>query len=184
MVTAQQSTTGSANLSMVGGAVLVTIGAGLLVATWFGRGAALVAAGTIVSLVLVAGSTVNGIPKKIGSYVWHPVDATQTARDYSVGMGEGRLDLSDLPLKPGERVRFDASVSVGQMTVIVPANARVEVFAYTKLGEIKIDHKVEDGADVTFNRILEPEVASTDDVSTIELHVKAGIGDVEIRRAA
>jgi predicted membrane protein len=137
-----------------------------------------------VSLVLVAGSTVNGIPKKVGSFVWHPVTVTQTTEDYALGMGEGRLDLSDVPLTPGARVRFNASVAVGQITVIVPATARVEVYGYTRLGEVKIDHKVEDGADVQFDRVLEPEVTGTADAPTIELHVKAGIGDVEVRRAA
>jgi len=184
MAAVQQSGTGSVSLPMVGGAVLVTIGAGLLVATWFGRGAGLVVAGMFVSLVLVAGSTVNGIPKKVGSFVWHPVTVTQTTEDYALGMGEGRLDLSDVPLTPGARVRFNASVAVGQITVIVPATARVEVYGYTRLGEVKIDHKVEDGADVQFDRVLEPEVTGTADAPTIELHVKAGIGDVEVRRAA
>ncbi|GAA4568348.1 PspC domain-containing protein [Planotetraspora kaengkrachanensis] len=180
----QQSGTGSVSLPMVGGAVLVTIGAGLLVATWFGRGAGLVVLGMFVSLVLVAGSTVNGIPKKVGSFVWHPVTVTQASEDYTLGMGEGRLDLSDVPLTPGARVRFNASVAVGQITVIVPSTARVQVYGYTRLGEVKIDHKVEDGADVQFDRVLEPEVTGTGDAPTIELHVKAGIGDVEVRRAA
>ncbi|GAA4581162.1 hypothetical protein GCM10023194_11590 [Planotetraspora phitsanulokensis] len=184
MAAVQQSGTGSVSLPMVGGAVLVTIGAGLLVATWFGRGAGLVVLGMFVSLVLVAGSTVNGIPKKVGSFVWHPVTVTQASEDYTLGMGEGRLDLSDVPLTPGARVRFNASVAVGQITVIVPATARVQVYGYTRLGEVKIDHKVEDGADVQFDRVLEPEVTGTGDAPTIELHVKAGIGDVEVRRAA
>ncbi|MEZ0072819.1 PspC domain-containing protein [Planotetraspora sp. GP83] len=184
MVTVQRSGAGAVSLPVIGGAVLVTIGAGLLVATWFGRGAALVAAGTIVSLVLVAGSSVNGIPKKIGSFVWRPVSSAQANKDYVLGMGEGRLDLSDYALAPGSRVTFNASVSVGQITVIVPSTARVEVHGYTKLGEVKIDHKVEDGADVSFDRVLEPEVTGPGDVPTIELHVKAGIGDVEVRRAA
>jgi phage shock protein PspC (stress-responsive transcriptional regulator) len=184
MAAVQQSGTGSINPPMVGGAILVTIGAGLLVATWFGRGAGLVVAGIFVSLVLVAGSTVNGIPKKIGSFVWRPVSVSQASQDYMLGMGEGKLDLSDIALSPGTRVRFNASVSVGQLTVIVPPNARIEVHGYTRLGEVRIDYKVEDGADVQFDRVLEPEVAGTGDAPTIELHVKAGVGDVDVRRGA
>ncbi|GIH27796.1 hypothetical protein Aph01nite_61060 [Acrocarpospora phusangensis] len=184
IMVAVQSGTGSISAPVIGGAVLVTIGAGLLVATWYGRGAALVAAGTIVSLVLVAGSSVSGIPKKVGSYNWHPVDISQASRTYTVGIGEGRLDLSDLTLSPGGRTRFDASISVGQLTVLLPPTARVEVFAYTRLGDIKVDHRVENGTDVTVNRILDPEVKPDGDAATIELHVRAGIGDVEVRRAA
>lgn len=184
MVSVHQSSTGSVSVPVIGGAVLITIGAGLLVATWFGRGAALVATGTIVSLILVAGSTMNGIPKKIGSYAWHPVNTTQAAKNYTIGIGEGKLDLRDFALAPGARARFSASVSMGQLTVIVPPTARIEVYGYTRLGEVKIDHKVKDGADVQFDRVLEPEVSGTGDMATIELHVKAGIGDVDVRRAA
>ncbi|WP_055482871.1 PspC domain-containing protein [Sphaerimonospora mesophila] len=184
MVTVQQSGTGSVSLPVIGGAVLVTIGAGLLIATWFGRGAALVTAGTIVALVLIAGSTMNGVPKKVGSFAWHPVKVTQATTDYTIGIGEGRLDLSDLALRSGTRVRFNASVSIGQLTVIVPPAARVEVHGYTRVGEVKIDHKVEDGTDVRFEQVLEPEATGRSDAPTIELHVKAGVGDVEVRRAA
>ncbi|MGW5261334.1 PspC domain-containing protein [Microbispora sp. NPDC004025] len=184
LVTMERTGSGTVGLPVVGGAVLVTIGAGLLVATWFGRGAGLVAAGTIVALVLVGSSTMNGIPRKIGSFVWHPVGSVQSPGTYELGIGEGKLDLSDVTLKPGGRVRFDASVSLGQLTVIVPTSARVEVHGSAKLGEVKIDHKVEDGTDVRFDRILEPETPVEGDAPTIELHVKAGLGDVEVRRAA
>ncbi|WP_066933425.1 PspC domain-containing protein [Microtetraspora fusca] len=181
IMVAVQRSTGSPSMPMIGGAVLATIGTGLLIATWFGRGAGLVAAGIIVSLALVAGSTLDGIPKNIGSFSWHPSEVTQPSREYAVGMGDGTLNLTDLPLDPGSHVRFDASVSVGRITVIVPTTARVEVHGYAKVGEVKIDHKVEDGMDVRFSRVLEPDKA-TGDAPTIELHVKAGIGDVEVRR--
>ncbi|MBO4270478.1 PspC domain-containing protein [Microbispora triticiradicis] len=184
MVTMQRTGTGTVGLPVVGGAVLVTIGAGLLVAAWFGRGGGLVAAGTIVALVLVGSTTVNGIPRKVGSYVWHPVTAVQAPSTYELGIGEGKLDLSDVPLKSGARLRFDASVSLGQLTVIVPPTARIEVHGFTKLGEVRIDHTVEDGTNVWFDRVLEPETPGKGDVPTIELHVKAGVGDVEVRRAA
>ncbi|GAA4193721.1 PspC domain-containing protein [Microbispora amethystogenes] len=184
MVTMQRTGTGTVGLPVVGGAVLVTIGAGLLVAAWFGRGGGLVAAGTIVALVLVGSTTVNGIPRKVGSFVWHPVTAVQSPGTYELGVGDGKLDLSDIPLKSGARLRFDASVSLGQLAVIVPPTARVEVYGFTKLGEVRIDHQVEDGTNVRFNRVLEPETPGKGDVPTIELHVKAGVGDVEVRRAA
>ncbi|MEV8633361.1 PspC domain-containing protein [Streptosporangium sp. NPDC051023] len=184
IIVAIQSTSGSVNMTAVGGAMLITVGAGLLVATWFGRGAALVAAGTVIALALVAGSTITGMPRKFGSYRWEPSSLSEAARTYSVGIGEGTLNLSDLSLPPGSRTVFEASVSVGQIEVILPATARVEVNGYTKLGDVKIDHSVAGGADVHHDKILEPEVQPRGDVATIVLNVKAGIGDVEVRRAA
>ncbi len=184
MVATQSPSAQTVNLPLIGGAVLITIGAGLLVATWFGRGAGLVATGTIVSLLLVAGSTVNGIPKKIGSYTWEPVDSSVAVRTYSVGIGDGTLDLRDTKFLPGSRTRFDASVSMGELKIIVPSYARVEVFGYARLGDVKIEHAVQGGTDVHHDKVLEPAVSGTGAVPVIELHVKAGIGDVEVRRAA
>lgn len=184
IVVAIQSTSGSVNMTVVGGAVLVTIGTGLLVATWFGRGAALVAAGTLISIALIAGSTLTGMPKKFGDYRWEPTNLSEVISNYTVGIGEGTLNLSELPLPPGSRTVFEASVSVGEIRVILPPTARVEVNGYTKLGDVKIDHSVKGGADVKHNKILEPEVPPKGDAATIVLNVKAGIGDVEVRRAA
>jgi phage shock protein PspC (stress-responsive transcriptional regulator) len=175
---------GSPDLTLAGGVSLITIGAGLLVAAWYGRGGGLVALGVILSLFLVAGSSVNGIPKKFGSFSWQPLGTSQTVKSYAVGIGEGRLDLSRITLVPGSRTRYDASVSFGQFTVIVPTTARVEVFGYTKLGDIKIGNSVDDGTDLSIHRILDADGAGTTDVATIELHVKAGIGDVEVLRHA
>ncbi|GAA4179125.1 hypothetical protein GCM10022252_00150 [Streptosporangium oxazolinicum] len=184
IIVAIQSASGEVNMTVVGGAVLVVIGAGLLVATWFGRGAGLVATGTVLSIALVAGSTLGGMPKKFGDFNWQPATLSEVARSYSVGVGEGRLDLGDLVLPPGSRTIVDASVSVGEIHVILPATARIEVNGSTRFGDVKIDHVVEGGADIVHNKILEPEVPPKGDVATIVLNIKAGIGDVDVRRAA
>ncbi|MFJ2030310.1 PspC domain-containing protein [Streptosporangium sp. NPDC087985] len=181
---AVQATSGSVNMTVAGGAALITIGGGLMVAAWFGRGAALIAAGMIISIALVAGSTLPSMPKKFGSYHWAPTKMSEIAGGYAVGIGEGTLDLSDLTFPPGSRTVLEASVSVGQISVILPPTARVEVNGYTKLGDVKIDHTVEGGADIRHDKVLEPEVTPEGDAATIVLNVKAGIGDVEVRRAA
>ncbi|GII66450.1 hypothetical protein Skr01_65350 [Sphaerisporangium krabiense] len=184
IMVATQSPPGTLNFPVVGASVLITIGAGLLVATWFGRGVGLVAAGTLMAVVLVAGSTVSDIPKRIGSYTWQPTDAAVAARTYEVGIGDGTLDLSDTKFAPGSRTRFDASVGIGEMKVIVPPTARVEVFGRTRLGDVKIEHVVQGGTDVQHDKVLEPDATPPGSPAVIELHVKAGIGDVEVRRAA
>jgi phage shock protein PspC (stress-responsive transcriptional regulator) len=184
IMVASQAPPSPSHLPLIGGIALIIVGAGLLVTTWFDRGAGLVATGTILSVVLIAGANVSDIPKKIGSYTWEPVDSSQPVSAYSVGIGDGTLDLSDIKLAPGSRTRFDASVAIGEIKVIVPRTARVEVFGNTRLGDVKIEHKVEGGADIQHNQVLEPDVPVRGAVPVIELHVKAGIGDVEVRRAA
>ncbi|GAA2994109.1 PspC domain-containing protein [Streptosporangium longisporum] len=179
-----QSTSGSVDMTVAGGAALAVIGAGLLVAAWVGRGAGLVVIGTVLSIALVGGSLLAGMPKKFGNYRWEPVALSEVARGYEVGVGEGTLDLSELVLPPGSRTVLDASVTVGEISVVLPATVRAEVNGYTRFGDVKIDHTVEGGADIRHSRVLEPEVDPEEDVATIVLNIKAGIGDVEVRRAA
>ncbi|MFC4057862.1 PspC domain-containing protein [Planomonospora corallina] len=179
-----QSASGQVNMTVVGASVLVTIGAGLLVATWFGRGAALVGTGTVVALALVIGSTVSDVPRKVGTYHWAPTSVAQLAEGYTVGIGEGRLDLSEVVFPPGSRTTVEASVSVGELTVILPPTVRAEVTGHARIGDVKIDHAVQGGPDVRYERVLEPEVETEGEVATVVLTVRMGIGDVEVRRAA
>lgn len=172
------------SLTVVGGAVLVTIGCGLLVATWFGRGAGLVVTGALVALTVAAGSTVSGLPENIGNRTWRPTTVADAQLPHRVGMGEGLLDLSELKARPGSRIPVTAEVSFGQMRVIVPADVRVEVTASSKLGDIKVDHTVRGGPEVTLRKVLPPERKPEGEPATIVLRVRAGVGDVEVRRAA
>jgi len=101
------------------------------VVTRLGRAAALVALGTIVSLALIVAAATNTMPERIGVYAWHPADTVQS-RDHVVGMGAGRLDLTDISLAPGDRYTFTMSVSLGRLTVIVLAATRLEMRGATR----------------------------------------------------
>ncbi|HUR03304.1 MAG TPA: PspC domain-containing protein [Nonomuraea sp.] len=170
--------------TLVGGAVLVTIGAGLLIAAWWGRGAGLVAIGTMVALLLGLGLMVGDLPRNVGDFVWRPTSVAEASKIYDVGVGDGRLDLSELKLTPGTSLTFNAKVSIGELTVIVPPTARVEVHASNKVGDIKVDQSLRGGVDVKFDKVLEPDTQPKGAVSTIVLNLRGGVGDMEVRRAA
>lgn len=109
------------NPTIVGGAVLVTIGAGLLVAAWWGRGAGLVAAGTAVAVLVALVMTISGMPREVGNTVWVPLTAAAAeSQTYDIGVGNGRLDLSEIELPPGGDLTVRASVRIGELAVIVP----------------------------------------------------------------
>ncbi|MFE0146472.1 PspC domain-containing protein [Nonomuraea sp. NPDC059007] len=184
LVAVQTGSAQGVNPTTVGAAVLITIGAGLLVAAWWGRGAGLVALGTLVAVVIASGLIVGGLPKRVGDYDWTPLTMAEASRNYDVGVGEGRLDLSELKLEPGATAEFNASVSVGELMVIVPPSARVEVHATAKVGDITIDQSLRGGVDVEFDKVLAPETPPKGAVSTIVLNLRGGMGDVEVRRAA
>lgn len=165
-------------------AVLVTIGVGLVVAAWLGRGAGLVAAGVGVSLILVLGNTVIGIPNKVGSFTWQPTSTAEIRPEYVVGIGDGTIDLSEIELAPGSHVRVTGSIAMGRLIVIVPPEARAEVHGRVKLGEVQIGHSSQSGPHATHEKVLEPEVAGPGTAPVVEVYLQAGIGDVEVRHAA
>jgi predicted membrane protein len=144
-----------------------------------------VAAGTGVALLVAVGMVAGGLPRNVGDIVWVPVTVAEArGQVYDVGMGEGRLDLSELRLAPGTDLTVNASVRIGALTVIVPSTARVEVHAINKVGDIQVDQSLRGGVDVRFDKVLEPETRPRGDAPTIVLNLRGGLGDMEVRRAA
>ncbi|MFI7113576.1 PspC domain-containing protein [Nonomuraea sp. NPDC050227] len=184
VVAVQARSAAGVSPTIVGGAVLITIGAGLLIAAWWGRGAGLVAAGTTVALLIGVGLMLGGLPRNFGDSTWYLTKPSEAGKVYDVGVGDGRLDLTELKALPGTSLTFDARVSVGELTVIVPPTARVEVHAMNKVGDIKVDQSIRGGVDVKFDKVLEPEVRSEDEEFTIVLNLRGGLGDMEVRRGA
>ncbi|MFC4010663.1 PspC domain-containing protein [Nonomuraea purpurea] len=185
VVAVQARSAAGVSPTIVGGAMLITIGAGLLVATWWGRGAGLVAAGTTVAVIVTLGLMLGGVPRNFGTVEWTPTTVTEAAgRLYDAGVGEGRLDLSELKLTPGSRVTLDAAVQLGELSVIVPPTVKVEVHARNVIGDITLERSLRGGVDVRWNKVLEPELPPKGEVSTIVLNLKGGLSDMEVRRAA
>jgi hypothetical protein len=184
VVAVQARSAAGVSPTIVGGAMLITIGAGLLIAAWWGRGAGLVAAGTIVALIVSVGLMLGGLPRNIGPSEWSPATIAELDSLYEVGVGDGRLDLSELRVAPGTTATVNAAVAVGELVVIVPSTVRLEVHATNKVGDIKVDQSIRGGVDIRLDRVLEPETKPDGKVSTIVLNLKGGLGDMEVRRAA
>ncbi|NUR90820.1 MAG: hypothetical protein HOY71_42655, partial [Nonomuraea sp.] len=184
VVAVQANSASGVNPTIVGGALLITIGSGLLVAAWWGRGAGLVAAGTTIALLIAFGLMFGGMPRKLGDSIWNPTTSAEVHQLFDVGVGDGRLDLSDFTATPGSTTTINAKVSIGELTVIVPPDVRVQVHASNKVGDIKIDQSLRGGVDVRFDKDLDPEVTPKGAVSTLVLNLKGGVGDMEVRRGA
>ncbi|WP_170223494.1 LiaF domain-containing protein [Nonomuraea turkmeniaca] len=184
VVAVQARSAAGVSPTIVGGAMLITIGAGLLVAAWWGRGAGLVAAGTAVALIVSVGLMLGVLPRNIGPSEWAPTTLAELNATYDVGVGDGRLDLSELELPPGTRATVNAAVSVGELEVIVPPTVKLEVHASNKIGDITVDQSVRGGVDIRLDKVLEPETEPKGKVSTIVLNLRGGLGDMEVRRAA
>lgn len=167
------------------GAVVVTIGAGLLIGTLYGRGRPLVAVGLPLSVLLI-GVAAIGHPQGAtvldgyGQRSWKPTGAV--AEPYNLAAGEGVLDLTDLP--SGSSYEIAADVGFGELRVRVPRTAEVTVRARAGMGAIRLGgSEVANGYDLSATRTLSPTADSDDDTS-IELDVGVRMGEVVVHRVS
>jgi len=102
---------------------------------------------------------------------------------YELTAGELTLDLRDVPLGPRTRSSpptLEAEVAFGELVVIVPEDADVEVDAHTTAGEITgAPDGIEDGLDVR-NRF---ELDGDEGGGRLRLDLEVGFGAIEVRRA-
>ena len=169
------------------GSALLVVGLGLIAASRArgrtGRGG-LIALGVVLSLALIAAASEpwRHADGDVGDRIYMPRSADTVQTEYHGGIGDMRLDLSDVDvsdLDTAIRTRVDAGV--GDVTIIVPRDADVEVNIDSGIGSVEVFDQ-EGRSDGFF----EGEGSGSwvgDDEPEIVLSVNAGIGDVEVDRA-
>ncbi|HEU5032500.1 MAG TPA: PspC domain-containing protein [Spirillospora sp.] len=162
---------------------LAVVGLGLIVGGWF-RTRGLAAAGTLLALSLLATSVAAQLPEnlKYGDMEWRPMNATSRHQEYRIGVGQGTLDLTSLPLATGQHVSVDARVGLGGMEVKVPQGVRVRLDARIALGDLRIEHRTTSGPNAKVIRVLEPEGAAVRNPPEIDLRIRGKVGDVDVHR--
>lgn len=162
---------------------LAVAGFGLVLGGWF-RTRGLATAGTVLTLAMLTTSVAGDVPRgaEYGEIEWRPTDVAQTNQVYKVGVGQGDLDLTALPMAAGQRVEIDAEVALGGLEVTVPPSARVLVDARIALGDLRIGHRTTSGPRAKVMQTLEPEGAPAGDPPVIVLRIRGKVGDVDVRR--
>lgn len=163
---------------------LAVVAAGLLLGAWFGRARKLITIGAIMSLAL-ASTSIGGdavAARRTHHTMWRPAAAAQAERSHKVFIGESVVDLTTVPLEPGQRLQVSAQVTLGVLAVKVPSGARVEVDGHAILGDITVDRQVTSGPSARVHRVLEPEGQAGDTAPTIALRIRSKIGDMEVTR--
>jgi predicted membrane protein len=99
--------------------------------------------------------------------------------DYRLFIGSTTLDLSEVEFER-EPTPVSAGVGIGQLEVIVPSDARVEVDGRVRAGEIEAFGERQQGSNLDF---------TTSDPGSelggrLELDLNAGFGVVSVRRAS
>lgn len=157
-------------------AVLVVLGAGLVVGTWYGRARWLVAVGAVVLALLAVAAYDPRWPGGHAERVWAPTEPVPGP--FELGAGEARLDLTQLDLPAGQTRWVRARVGLGSLRVVVPEDVPVTVQARAGLGTVRLpDGSSRDGANVQESRNLGTGPAR------LTVQAEVGVGDLEVTRA-
>ncbi len=161
---------------------LVVVGLGLVVAAWRGRAWSLVFLGVLFASVIAVAEVID-VPFDAGAGDRRVAVDTrgELADTHELFAGTLTLDLRRAPLTDG-MTTVDAAVGMGQLRVIVPRNANVDVDARVKAGHIGGDLAPtphDGGVDLHETFDAGDREGSTD----LRLELKVGIGELEVDRA-
>jgi len=160
-------------------AVLAVMGIALIVGAFDGPHTGLVVAGVFVSLAVlaVAAAPENAFHGGIGQRDIRVSNEALLAPRYDVGVGELRLDLSDLTMT--ESAEVAATIGAGDMTIILPADVPVTIDASAGAGQIDLLGETSDG--ISVSKTYTSDGFETADV-TLTLDLDVAAGNIEVDR--
>jgi len=136
---------------------------------------------SLVALVLVAVAIFVAVfdvhvGRGIGERNYVVTNVQELRDDYRLGIGSLELDLSRLELPVGE-TRVETSVDVGDLEVIVPADAALRIHGTAQAGEIELPNGI--GSD---GRNVDVDLTETGD-RVLVLDANVGAGSIRVERA-
>lgn len=139
-----------------------------------------VTASVAVLLVVVAAAVTLAVRVPIfagvGDRLERPAVAADVHSKYTLGIGELRLDLRHVALPKGQTF-VKATVGIGSLRVVVPADATVDVEGRVQAGLVRLLGETDDGTHV-HSHIVD----RTGSGRVLVLDVRTGLGRVEVSR--
>jgi hypothetical protein len=159
---------------------LFLVAGALLVGAFRGRARALIPVAILLSGALFVASLLD-VPFKggAGERLFQPTTVAQLQSPYRLVAGELRLDLGNFH-PDGRSVPVVASMATGNIVVTVPEGMAVVVDAHVGAGNLLVFGRQWDGVGID-ERV---ERAGAEGGGRLELNVKVGLGQLEVRRAA
>jgi phage shock protein PspC (stress-responsive transcriptional regulator) len=112
----------------------------------------------------------------IGDRTDRPIDAANVHSKYELGIGDLTLDLAGVSLPKGQTF-VKATVGIGNVKVIVPANASVDVQGRAQAGDVHLL-----GENYNGTHLRAHVVDRTGSGRVLVLDVRAGLGRVQVQR--
>ncbi|MEP7040755.1 MAG: PspC domain-containing protein [Chloroflexota bacterium] len=158
------------------GAALVVLGIGLVVGAWWGRARILILLAILVAPMGIVTSFVTApLEGGVGDQTFSPITAAELRPEYRSLGGRLTLDLSALITSPRE-VHIAASVAVGQLQVVLPEGASLEIRTHVGAGDTLIFGSQDVGTSLE-STFVRRHLNRT----TYILDLEAGIGEVYVR---
>jgi phage shock protein PspC (stress-responsive transcriptional regulator) len=164
-------------------AALLTTGLGLVVATWLGRGPALIPIGILLTIGLVIAATVD-VPLRggIGSREITVGGSQQLQSTYRLGIGKEDIDARDL-LLGGHTAHLSAQVGVGRLVVSVPENVRVVVQVHDGAGHTDVFDVAQNGTSIDHTTVAAAEQSPQSvQAGELDLDLRIGVGAIDVFR--
>lgn len=157
-----------------GGAMLLVIGAGLLVGTFRGRARSLIVLG---ALLIPPATLMHVADFDLGTDVrdlaFHPTSVSEIRERYALPAGRLLVDLTGVPFN-GETVFLDLDIGVGDIDVYVPANIQVETMASMNIGDVRVDGISSSGPGAAIKHAI------AGDEGTIVIDAKGRLGSINV----
>jgi phage shock protein PspC (stress-responsive transcriptional regulator) len=128
----------------------------------------------LVSAAAVAAAWFDvGVGDGVGTRVEAPANAAELKPSYELGIGDLRIDLSQIGPVTTE-THVSASVGMGELRIVVPAGVSVAASAHAKVGEVYVLDQHDDGRNASVS-------VGSDGLLVID--AKMGAGRIDIERA-
>jgi phage shock protein PspC (stress-responsive transcriptional regulator) len=155
------------------GAALTVIGIGLIVGAWWGRARILILLALLLAPLAVTASFITApLEGGIGDHRYVPVTTAEVQDEYRSLAGRTILDLQELQTGPGT-IHIAASVAAGQLVVILPEGASIELRSRVGAGDSYVLGSQDAGTSLD-NRYVRHHLNQT----TYVLDLEVGIGQV------
>jgi hypothetical protein len=109
----------------------------------------------------------------VGEHVYAPASVAAIAPSYRLGVGSLRIDLSGIQ-PAGRELQLKAKVGVGELRIVVPNGARVQVYARAKLGNVHVLRLEDSGRNA---------IVRTGSGGGYVIDARIGLGRIDVVRA-
>jgi phage shock protein PspC (stress-responsive transcriptional regulator) len=156
------------------GLALVVLGIGLVVGTWLGHARPLILLGILLLPFAFAASLITvPIEGGFGSHYANPTSAEDLANEYRLVGGQIALDLTRME-DGGEPIEVIASVAMGDILVVLPEDAGLELDAAVGGGAMRILGTHAEGTNIEDHQLVEG------DGPQFVLDLEAGLGYIRV----